>query len=797
MNRGGRGEERRQRGGFIAYTTGVVLVLCAMYLGILFLQSRHTNLASHRLRYSEDAAACAFSMLELVKVRLAEELHLHPIGSWEGELSGALALPCEGLVSYMADNASADAAEWLDRVLSAGWRDTLAWMMERDYPGCSVELKISLHAEQIGKVSGLESFTDPVEKMIHVTLESTAVYRRTKRTCRGGFRVIVYNPMPPVTTKFTLFVGNCRGGGIYNTYRNKENGEPMEGERPPLVCFNTPPDVTDDRTFTARLGGGSNPFRDREEAAASIRRRGYIFIGTQAPLVLNLTAGASLDDNADPDPSIEYGEFFHLYNPLTRNSTPGYYIVMDTPDFFKSAVPAPAPVPPGGGEYQRPYINFLYWGYHTEGADELTAGGIVGPIDTTDSSALHLFGTDDEPSRTIVMGDVRQRYIRFSYLAVDRDSTSNDEDLQRANLPPDTDYFISVRDSVEPAFRYVADKEEFMADLAREGSGEAPLRLLPIPSAMVNRNYFADLNLNGVMDPGEPVLDPGFPTFAIDPARFTYREMFSDYDSRRGYRNYMSLQATVPYMEMIDYMYYCGLIPPSSHPAYEPTFTPEEIERYRRAESVTLDFGDPVHRRFSGDEEEYGCYIRGMNLADAMNGGGISAVLRNRCFVEVTDEKEFFERYPLKELPGTDGTMLLTLDDAVHVRRGSLHLPPVLHSGDGIIVVEGDVVCEGMMQMGDSSLTVASCEGNVVLRRGVPQEAMWMAPSGTLRTEGEGMLTVKGSLAVAELDPDAAGGGWIEYPGGAADPTRYDEDGINYIDKYRAGLTFGWDEWAY
>ena len=798
-----------KRGGFLVPVVLIILTIVGLLLFALHSLSEQQNLAAHRFTFSRISDNLAEAGLELLSTRIREATSIEGITwafpLWDGNFFQFFLLPKEELQNRFGSLEGPAFDSMARQLFGEEYRHTLD-VLEQDYPGATITLSMEVHPEDLYPQDlGIK---DAVEKKVRIILKSKATYRGTASTLQAAQELKVYNPLAPLTCKFTLFVSEAETGDAYNRYQNHENGLPfMAQPQAPVILYNTPNNAIDDTTLTAdnipQVNGGT-PFSAKDEVREALNHRGFIYLGTRGGDVeLNLTAGESLDDNTAPTLDSEAGEFFHLYNPLTRNSEVGFFFLKNPPTFFNTTYPAP---PPETTDIQ-PYINFLYWGFHqpSPGGNSLRADGALGDsLRTEDSSILHLFGNDNKPSRTLVYGPVYQNIVRFSYLALDRDAQDTDEDTQLANYNASgapAGYFISIRDTIDPIFKYVPDQSAFDSEMAAEASGTPFTYLQGVLPVLSNNNYWADLNGDKVRQPSEPIIDPGYATVTLDTTQFSYRNMFNNtYESgslNEGYKNFMSLVQRIPYIEMIDYMFYCKMIPPSYHPDYRGLVAGDDKDKFLEAREVKLEFANPLHAELAKPD-----YYEG-DLGDffysASDGSPAEQIMRARSCVTVNDEKEFFELYPLVPSGAPDAPPVLKFTGSVRILSGGLQIPRCVYQGSGMIVLDdptgANIYSEGVEPLGSSVLTLATLTGNVSLKGGVPQRALFVAPKGSLIHNDDEALDIGFGLAVRTLPPDALmRGGTISYSS-LVNPISDDRSTGGYIDYYQMYLSDTYLEW--
>ncbi len=805
----GRPRPRLRRRGFLLYLLLGMLAVVGILLVSLDQLARQRNRLAHRSEWGRVAEGLADGTASYLQ-------YLFRFAAHEGAVpASALAVPLanEALYGFLlqpADDLEASFARtrldtFLERWFGPDWRTPVS-DLEATFPGSKVTLEMALEADPLHPGP---AFSDPIEKTVRLGLSARADYRGVVRTAKRSWTVKVTHPFPPAVSKFTLFVDNVPGGGeAFNVYENESSGastgSPVQA---PFVLWNTP---VEDRTDLDRIADhgtlveAGRPWGDQDAVRAALDDRGWVYLGTgpgnPGTVPLNLTAGPTL-----AEPGGGHGEFFQLYDPVRYGAQPTYFrLIAGAPNFFQ------APITDGTGNQLKAFVNFLFWGFESSGSHDLEDAGLGSTLTTKRSSILHPFGSTVDPSRTRVLGPVTRRFVRFSYLAVDRKAGPDaagpdDEDIQIANRDAAGlagSFPIRDRDSVDPIFAYVPDAAAWEADLRRsETSGETPLHLYPLPvtgSSLPppeNRNFAVDSDGDGFKD---VILDPGHPTVPLDPNLFRYRTMFPDgYDDqgggRPGYRRFMSRVMEVPFPQVLDYMAYSGMIPPEEHPAF-PGWTAGDLDADARANSVKFDFDDPLHRAaaktrlFDGD------------LSSFLPSDEFEAIARRRVGVRVPDQTTFLRRFRLERNPlaPTDSVPLLALDEIVQIDSGGLDLPVFAYAGGGTIVVAGgDVRLRGVTPRSYSLLSLVVLDGDLILDGPGPFHLLAAVPRGELRNPQGTPLEIAGSLALGSLSAQALSrGGGIRYPS-TADPTRYGGgSGVHYADFYHVAVSDAPTGWA-
>jgi hypothetical protein len=800
-----------RRDGFLMWTVvGAVIVMGILGFALHFM-ARQQNAQSHRIYFGEVAQNLAEAGIEHVGRRVRDTLAPHPT------VRGGLRLEDGNFFSiFLLDSARLKnmfgsvlrTEDWLRQLLGRDYRYPLD-VLATQFPGSSLVVTVDVDPQPLCKDPIV---ADPVEKRVRFVIRSRADYRGVTRIQETGLEVKVVHPFPPATSKFTLFAHEAEPGQAYNTSRNSTSGLPYTpADAPPLVLNNTPPQEVQDLTLIQENlpYEQTNPFGQMPTVRAALERRGWIYLGTGASnreLRLNMAAGPVLSGGQG------FGEFFHLFDPLPYavggfDANPAYFRVMQPPAFFTATVPDTLHPP----LLQQPSINFLYWGFHyPDGTSNLRDGTLGRSLQTESSSCLHLYGTHAQPSRTKVFGNVIQDYVRFGYLALDRDHTTNDEDAQKANLaasgqPP----HVRTRDTIDPVLRY-ADEPDFQADLNLESSGQPMTVLSTIPPAVVNKNFM----ISGV------IADPGWPTIPLDKSRYTYAQMFGAYEAggtdpatNKGYSRFMSQVEGVPYNDLLDYMFYGGVIPPQSNPLFREPTLPEGKTYYQLAETAKLTFHDPLHDFLRlnsyfdgalGDVLKPGStdYAQAVETAPGQRSGPRPPVVSNpspaaimllaRTYREFLDAREFMSEYY------DAANNILYFDQCVRIRQGDLVLPPSLrYVGTGsIVLMDGSVTSHGVRPLPEplsglpSGLTLATLNGDINLEEGIHQAA-FIAPNGSIQHSAAAPLLVEGSLAARHVPPSAlARGGLLTYDG-LYDPCTdlREPRGSAYIDYYQVALS--------
>ena len=264
-----------------------------------------------------------------------------------------------------------------------------------DYPGATLEVSAVLGTPKT--LSGA-SPTDPAEKTrltqgrgwdprelrLPVTLTARAAWDGSDRTLTVQRELAVVNLSPGTLGKFTLWARDLTpqdAAGFSSSF----DGLPLASSKRPLVLHN----------------GGAAPEDPTSRDPQSYRRRGYVYLGGEPRLAL--TAGY-----------LGYGELWTFLpieelSGLSASSALPVYTDGDPPDFFKVAHA-------GQKLDLRHMITGFYDGPDAKGR---TLQSIYPRLASGASSLLHLYGTAEQPSPTLVLGRVHRVYPTVSAILTD------------------------------------------------------------------------------------------------------------------------------------------------------------------------------------------------------------------------------------------------------------------------------------------------------------------------------------------------------------------------------------------
>lgn len=274
----------------------------------------------------------------------------------------------------------------------------------------------------LGQTSG-ELYSDPYEKKVIVEVGCVIFINKIRYECRIKRRISRIFSTVPLYSKFTLMI---RAKNIpkmaYNLFCNTIAGQPMTHNRfLPVALHNHNPGEDD-----SLAGFSTSP--------KAYLNRGYIYFGGET--VLNKTSGFDK----------RFSELFHFIN---AGFNPG---VTRCYSNLGGALPFVQPNPPGG--YQ---IEYTPLGYYYDMIADASAPNIMKKYMglPTFSSTLHLYGTQERPSPTLVVGRVYQSYPVYKCLVNDLNQNSKIEttpDLEHAMvnaLANKNDFFASSSDLTE------------------------------------------------------------------------------------------------------------------------------------------------------------------------------------------------------------------------------------------------------------------------------------------------------------------------------------------------------------
>ncbi|MFZ2955526.1 MAG: hypothetical protein WA705_01320 [Candidatus Ozemobacteraceae bacterium] len=309
--------------------------------------------------------------------------------------------------------------------------DVILKLKER-YKDLDSKVKYSLEFDggftfQSGQdIAGLEAA--PMERQGSIVVEVTVTANRHSKTCKMIKRFFLVRLLPAPFHKFTLFV--TRGAeipqNIVNSLDNIGDDGKCTDSRPPLVIVNCSTDSLSDKNrinFSTNLSNAN--FINQKDPILN----GWIYLGgegtprTGLPSDRNLVLNCCSGDKGPID-SGYVGEGFHFYYESTSNGWLGSaqwcdwlnrsqylkssagQVMMTFVDYgFFSKMVKPFGNPStvlsfNGRELFKPFIEYM------EKDPKNAAEGLKF------GSRLHLYGSPDKCTPTLVFGQVRRRYMR-------------------------------------------------------------------------------------------------------------------------------------------------------------------------------------------------------------------------------------------------------------------------------------------------------------------------------------------------------------------------------------------------
>lgn len=717
--------------------------------------TRQQNLHAHRIAYGQVCEDLARSGLTVLSTRFRETFRrqgkLQPLLSALGNTRvGFFVSSRPEQISQRFAALGANSDSIFRSLIGPDYRYPLDQMLER-LPGATCELTINITGKPLYEGVGME---DPVEKSCDLTLTARSTFMGVTRRVSTGYVIKVIHPAPPLVAKFTLFAHDA--AYEWNTVENDKEGR-LTGRARPAVLFNTPledqADGLDDRSLVARNA-------DASTVRAALTDRGHIYLGSRgAQIALNLTAGRGY-----------FGEFFHLYSPARVTSAQLYTKLLDPPAFFNPWRPA------GFGHerryenpdyYQYPNLSQIHYGFDTT----LVSDPVLGESLTAEgrSSALHLFGSADTPSRTTVWGDVDQAVCKITRVGLEAEAKATPGTILAA---PSKTY------QQVPYLPYCPSADAYRVDMAAEESGTKP-------------KYLADIK-------GEFSAASGAaPAFAMEPGVYRHRAMFgatyalSQGTGRAaGYAGYMSRVERYPFGELADAMLYPSFFPPSSaQPGTFESVLEQPYAAYRDVRNVELTYSDTLHRQM-GQARYFGGDLSTFFQAGANQPSPVETILNARTLREFDSAPEF-----LAACTWPPGSKHLEIWDSVRILDGGLNLDGYTYRGIGqVVVVRGTLSSSRLSAKAlpdglPSLVTFATLSGDLALAGGQDHEACWLAPAGGLTINGAADARITGTLAVGRMAPDQVGPGLTVNFVSHVDPTRADDAKMaRYADYYQVGM---------
>lgn len=263
-----------------------------------------------------------------------------------------------------------------------------------------------------------------IERKGHIDMDVTVGIDygvKRKYTIRKEF--IFARLLAPPFYRFTLFSHN--GANIEDDLANSitydDTGKVTDGNKRPLVCLNRI-QTNDTKNEVNYVGGPENVVKNR--GADAYIKNGWIYLGgngtskdmrgDSGKLILNIVPGIGDDEYKS-----KFGEYFHFY--YDKDSA-GWLSITSWSDWLKNNVTGN-----GSGICSMVFINYgLYNGLlDIQFGSKMTdyylfknkvaslyknKTGMSGNLNY--GSAMHLFGTPNHCTPTIIFGQVQRRYLR-------------------------------------------------------------------------------------------------------------------------------------------------------------------------------------------------------------------------------------------------------------------------------------------------------------------------------------------------------------------------------------------------
>jgi len=216
---------RPQTRGFVLYLfLGALVIMGCLVFG-LEPYSRQQNLSAHRVSYGQVSEALARSAITVVMTRFRENTRFP--GRLLALLSGANPPRLAALIKSRPEEINdrfrwteSDSDRFFREVLGPDYRYPID-QLASEVPGSKVEAFVSIRALPLFQGVGLD---DPVEKKIDLTITGRASLMGVTRRVKCGVELKVVNPIPPLCSKFSLFVAEADDN--YNLMRNDFDGTP-------------------------------------------------------------------------------------------------------------------------------------------------------------------------------------------------------------------------------------------------------------------------------------------------------------------------------------------------------------------------------------------------------------------------------------------------------------------------------------------------------------------------------------------------------------------------------------------
>jgi hypothetical protein len=289
-----------------------------------------------------------------------------------------------------------------------------------------------------------------------LVIESVGEYKGSERKIKIKRAMNVFNMVPGVMSKFTLYLNNStkKNENDYNLIRNDYKGMITDGPQPLILYNHATPE------YPFEPGNIADILKEEKESDVW-KQRGWIWLkGNKTRL--NLCSGAG-----------DLGEIFHFYDVSNPNVfTPVRFAtpVQSLPDsFFK-----PITLPWDKSNESVKNTPYRFWhsfvldSFHDRSkrmqSDAMYEGDVLSAKERNyygaKSSVLHLFGDARQgyQSRTRVIGPVYSAFVRFANLEVKPEEAEVKEIFENQDPKP----IYLLRSIPEESYNNSLDIKDFM-----------------------------------------------------------------------------------------------------------------------------------------------------------------------------------------------------------------------------------------------------------------------------------------------------------------------------------------------
>lgn len=355
----------------------------------------------------------------------------------------------------------------LNSILKDTWNDDLKKFSAEVDKKASIEVNVWLRGFKQLETNP-KSWVDKVSREGFLSVESTGYYKGFSRTIAVKRKVKICNVLPPVLSKFTLFIRNASKSneGKFNIMRNDYNGTVSDGPQP-LLCYNhsTPDSELEaiSPTDVINKDKNKNIWTDR----------GWIWLGGKK-VRLNLCSGAG-----------KYGEVFQFYDVSNLNQfTPVKFVTAENllPDEMKGIKNMYWDIPTTIRKARYSFNHsFVVIGFHDKSdrkqSNAMYEGRILSTGEklryTSKSSVLHLFGDAKKgyQSRTKIFGPVYSAFARMASLGV-KPEDPEVASIFNSKVPPPLYLLPSVsRSQYADSSFMITEAQEMLTGNARSVGG--------------------------------------------------------------------------------------------------------------------------------------------------------------------------------------------------------------------------------------------------------------------------------------------------------------------------------------